>query len=144
MSGAATAQVIEIEPEPPEIIDWEAVFEAEGDGLIALINEAKSIAALKGCMAVIVEQLFSRKGDAEFRESYLADLDAALPEDLDGRGDVPETLKKLIAVMTSACAKSKPIGSKRPKRPGARALRLAPNPGPAPSAAPRPAKMRPC
>jgi hypothetical protein len=123
MSGAATAQVIEIEPEPPEIIDWEAVFEAEGDGLIALINEAKSIAALKGCMAVIVEQLFSRKGDAEFRESYLADLDAALPDDLDGRGDVPETLKKLIAVMTLSLRKIKTYRIKKAEE--ARRARLA-------------------
>jgi hypothetical protein len=97
MSGAATALASEIEPEP---IDWEAVFEADGHGLILLIGEPKSFAALKGCMLVFVEQLFSRDGDEAIRDSYIAELEQVFSDDLDGRGDDPKTLKKLIALMT--------------------------------------------
>jgi hypothetical protein len=110
MSGAASALVSEIESEP---IDWEAVFEADGHGLIALIGEAKSFHALKDCMAVIVEQLFSRDGDEAFRNSYMADLDAVFPEDLDSRDDAAETLRKLIAVMTLTLRKIKTYRSKK-------------------------------
>ncbi|MAF47270.1 MAG: hypothetical protein CMM10_03310, partial [Rhodospirillaceae bacterium] len=104
MSGTATALASTGEPDP---IDWEAVFEADGHGLIALIGETKSFAALKSCMLVIVEQLFSRDNDEAFRESYIAELNSVLPDDLDGRENMAATLDKLKAAMVATLRRIK-------------------------------------
>ena len=58
---------------------WEDVFEHSDHGLIGLVLQARSIDALKKCLLVIVEGLFSRGSDVGFRQSYSAKLDKILP-----------------------------------------------------------------
>lgn len=56
--------------------DWEAVFETPGQGLIPLIESAKSLAALRECTSLVIRTLFLRMNDEETRATY----DAALEE----------------------------------------------------------------
>jgi hypothetical protein len=53
-------------------IDWMTVFQAPKTGLIAQIEQSTTSAQLKACFAVIIEALFSRKGDGEVRDVYYA------------------------------------------------------------------------
>lgn len=50
-------------PQTPDgVTDWERVFESDG-GLIALIGQAHSAAALRQCAVLVINQLFTRKQD---------------------------------------------------------------------------------
>jgi len=58
--------------------DWEAVFEDPTGGLIQLVVQAQSVDALDECTRVVIQSLFTRKGDeAEVRRSLVA-LDAIM------------------------------------------------------------------
>lgn len=87
----------------PVVTDWEDVFEHTGHGLIPLVLQARSIEALKKCLLVIVESLFSRDSDAGFRQSYSAKLDDILPSGemriIDGTGGELEIIKKGVVGM---------------------------------------------
>lgn len=50
-------------PQTPDgVTDWELVFEGP-DGLIALISQVRTVAALRECSLVVIGQLFTRKQD---------------------------------------------------------------------------------
>jgi hypothetical protein len=87
----------------PVVTDWADVFEHADHGLIPLVLQARSIDALKKCLLVIVESLFSRDSDAGFRHSYSAKLDDILPSGemrvIDGTGGELEVIKKGVVGM---------------------------------------------
>lgn len=45
------------------VTDWETVFEDPERGLIPLVARAQSSDALRGCLMVVIQQLFTRKSD---------------------------------------------------------------------------------
>ena len=87
----------------PVVTDWEDVFEHSDHGLIGLVLQARSIDALKKCLLVIVESLFSRGSDVGFRQSYSAKLDKILPgsdmQVIDSTDGELEILKKGVVEM---------------------------------------------
>jgi hypothetical protein len=58
--------------------DWETVFEADANGLIPLLQQARTMKAVREVMMVIVQMLFSRKEDSPMRDRYLAELQEIL------------------------------------------------------------------
>ena len=55
-------------------VDWEFVFTDPETGFIPTIKDAKTIAALESCATVVIENLFNRDGDEEYRQAYNAAL----------------------------------------------------------------------
>jgi len=55
-------------------VDWEFVFTDPETGFIPTIENAKTIAALESCATVVIESLFNREGDEEYRQAYNAAL----------------------------------------------------------------------
>ncbi len=63
-------------------IDWETVFEAPALGLIPLVQQAHSPAALKKIAVVVIEKLYTRKDDPPKVELFLTQLNELIPDDL--------------------------------------------------------------
>jgi len=57
---------------PDGTIDWMTVFQAPKTGLVAQIEQATTAAQLKACFALIIDSLFSRKGDGDIRATFHA------------------------------------------------------------------------
>ena len=102
-SNSSAEKVAPDAADAPVVTDWEDVFEHADHGLIPLVLQARSIDALKKCLLVIVESLFSRDSDAGFRNSYSAKLDGILPSGeiqiIDGTGGELEIIKKGVVGM---------------------------------------------
>ena len=55
-------------------VNWESVFTDTKTGFIPTITDAKSIDALESCATVVIDSLFSRDSDEEYRTAYMAAL----------------------------------------------------------------------
>ncbi|MBL4721835.1 MAG: hypothetical protein JKY20_11995 [Alphaproteobacteria bacterium] len=55
---------------PDGSVDWMIVFQAPKVGFISLLNEADTTEKLKACFGVIIDSLFTRKGDEDVRLAY--------------------------------------------------------------------------
>lgn len=55
-------------------VDWEFVFTDPKTGFIPTISDAKTVSALESCATVIIDSLFSRTNDEEYRSAYKAAL----------------------------------------------------------------------
>ena len=60
---------------------WEAAFEDETSGFIALIARAQTPDVLRGSAAVIIEKLFTRKDDRPNVAKFIGELNGMVPED---------------------------------------------------------------
>ncbi len=80
------------------IIDWEAVFEDPRSGLIPLIREAHSAAALRKGTIVIIEKLHSRKDDSGVIEKFTAELNRMIPDDTKAE-NLPLVAKAVTAIL---------------------------------------------
>lgn len=67
---------------PSGTIDWETVFEDPETGLIPLIQQAHSPAALKKSAFVIIKNLYTRKDDPPKVEFFISQLNEMIPDDL--------------------------------------------------------------
>ena len=50
------------------VTDWEQVFEDPEHGFVALVDKAETVDVLKQCATVVIQQLFTRKGDEVERD----------------------------------------------------------------------------
>ena len=55
-------------------VDWDCVFTDPETGFIPTITNAKSIDALESCATVVIDSLFNRDDDGEYRKAYIAAL----------------------------------------------------------------------
>ncbi len=55
-------------------VNWDSVFTDPKTGFIPTIDNAKSIDALESCATVVINSLFSRDDDEEYRTAYIAAL----------------------------------------------------------------------
>jgi hypothetical protein len=55
---------------PDGSVDWMIVFQAPKVGFMSLLDEADTTEKLQACFSVIIDSLFTRKGDEEVRDSY--------------------------------------------------------------------------
>ena len=55
-------------------VDWEHVFTDPKTGFIPTITDAKSLDALESCATVVINSLFGRDDDEEYRTAYIAAL----------------------------------------------------------------------
>lgn len=62
--------------------DWEKVFEDPKEGLIPLILQAHSAAALRECTIAVITQLYTRKDDPSEVERFVAQLNAMIPDEV--------------------------------------------------------------
>lgn len=60
---------------PDGTVDWETVFEDANDGLIPLLSHAQTPDALRQITIVIIEKLYTRKGDESEVEGFKKQLD---------------------------------------------------------------------
>ena len=60
------------------VTDWESVFEDLKTGFIVLIRSAHSVATLKACATVVVQQLFTREDDGMNVMKYILNLESIL------------------------------------------------------------------
>ena len=67
---------------PGGTIDWEKAFEDPGAGLIPLILQAHSPAALRECTIAVISQLYTRKDDPSEVERFVAQLNAMVPDEI--------------------------------------------------------------
>ncbi len=74
-------------------VDWETVFEDEETGLIQFVESTRSPDALARCAHVIVNSLFIRKEDTQYRAAYDAAIDELVQT---GGDDAREKLLKVI------------------------------------------------
>ncbi len=65
---------------PNGTTDWEAVFEDPVSGLIPLIGQARTAAALRQCTALVIEQLHTRKNDPDVVARFISQLDEMVPD----------------------------------------------------------------
>lgn len=75
-------------------VDWEFVFENPETGLLALVGQAASPAALRECAIFIIAKLYSRKDDPEEVASFTKEITALIPDDL-----ATDNLSDIIAVV---------------------------------------------
>ncbi|MCK4939403.1 MAG: hypothetical protein KAR80_03850 [Rhodospirillaceae bacterium] len=55
-------------------VDWESVFTDPKTGFIPTVIDAKSLDALESCTTVVIDSLFGRDSDEEYRKAYMAAL----------------------------------------------------------------------
>ena len=55
-------------------VDWDRVFTDPNTGFIPTIIDAKSLDALESCATVVINSLFGRDNDKEYRKAYMAAL----------------------------------------------------------------------
>ncbi|MDP6572037.1 MAG: hypothetical protein QGI63_03785 [Rhodospirillales bacterium] len=105
---------------------WEAAFEDETSGFIALISRAQTPDVLRGSAAVIIQKLFARKDDRPNVSKYTAELNVIVPEDaspanLDALRDgvielmrsIKEERKQKVAQLASHAVRKKPKKAKK-------------------------------
>ncbi|TCS64007.1 hypothetical protein EDD55_10244 [Varunaivibrio sulfuroxidans] len=80
---------------PDGTTDWDVVFEDPKTGLIPIISEAQSRQALRQCTCVVIQQLFTRKDDADDVAKFTAQLDDILA----GVNDAEELNATIASVM---------------------------------------------
>lgn|GEM_PF-2159128 len=72
-------------PQTPDgVTDWEKVFEDPDRGILKLIRDAHSREALRACVLVVIEKLFTRKNDQLEIARLKKQLDGILEEAGDG------------------------------------------------------------
>ena len=59
-------------------IDWETVFESPDTGFIAMVEQSSAVFILEKCCELIIESLFNREGDEDFRVAYLEQMQQTL------------------------------------------------------------------
>ena len=68
-------------PETPSgAIDWETVFEDPKAGLIPLILQARSPAALRECTIAVITRIYTRKDDPSEVERFVGQLTTLVPD----------------------------------------------------------------
>ena len=86
---------------PDGVTDWEYVFEAPDTGIIDVVSQAQSSAALNDCAVVIISNLFTRKDDRPEVARYMSLLrpvieDAERTKDIDvARDHVVHLLRQI-------------------------------------------------
>lgn len=83
---------------PDGTTDWETVFEDTQTGLIPIISGAQSRQALRQCTHVVIQQLFTRKGDAEDVAKFTAQLDDILSTISDAE-ELGATITSVMALL---------------------------------------------
>ncbi|MDP6174159.1 MAG: hypothetical protein QGF09_08350, partial [Rhodospirillales bacterium] len=83
---------------PGGTIDWETVFEDKETGLIALIEQSRSINALHECAILVIDQLFIRKNDQRLRDKFCAELEDIIGADADAV-DLAEASRGVSALL---------------------------------------------
>jgi len=63
-------------------VDWEYVFEDPGTGLLGLVGQAASPAALRECAILIIAKLYARKDDPAEVERFTKEISALIPDDM--------------------------------------------------------------
>lgn len=71
---------------PDGTTDWKVAFEDPEKGFIVLITAAQSPEVLRQAATVVIQQLFTRKGDSALVETLTAELDRIVPEGADAAG----------------------------------------------------------
>lgn len=79
-------------------VDWEFVFENPDTGLLALVGQAASPAALRDCAIFIIDKLYARKDDPEEVVRFTKEISALIPDDLaaDNLGDISAVVVTLL------------------------------------------------
>jgi hypothetical protein len=62
--------------------DWEVVFEDPDTGLLALVGQASSPAALRECAILIIARLYARKDDPEEVARFTWEISVLIPDHL--------------------------------------------------------------
>lgn len=79
--------------------DWELMFDAPGQGLIAAVENAPNLKALEKILSVVINSLFNRKDDHEFRGNYLAMAKETTAPLADGRESNLEKSKQASVLL---------------------------------------------
>ncbi len=86
-----------------ETTDWEAVFEGKENGLISLVENARSTAALRKCVLVVIHALLRRKADTANKLACERSLEEIIPADADADTktgvDLERTRKKIVELL---------------------------------------------
>ncbi len=86
-----------------ETTDWEAVFEGKENGLISLVENARSTAVLRKCVLVVIHALLRRKDDATDKLACERSLEEIIPADADADTktgvDLEKTRKKIVELL---------------------------------------------
>ena len=79
-------------------VDWEFVFENPDAGLLALVCQAASPAALRECAIFIIAKLYARKDDPAEVERFTKEISALIPDDLaaDDIGNINAVVVSLL------------------------------------------------
>lgn len=67
---------------PDGTTDWEIVFEAEETGVIALVTQANTAAALRACTIAVIEKLYVRDDDPDAVARFKEDLTSLIRDDM--------------------------------------------------------------
>lgn len=78
--------------------DWEAVFEVPPSGLIPLISQAQSPAALRECTIVVIKKIYTRKDDPPEVERFTSELRMMIPDDL-AEDDLPRITETVTSIL---------------------------------------------
>ena len=66
---------------PDGTVDWMAAFQYPETGLVSLIEQADTSDKLRACFITVIDSLFSRKNDADVRQTYYDILADTIPDD---------------------------------------------------------------
>ena len=127
---------------PTGAVDWEKAFEDPEAGLIAMIQKARTPAALRGCMIVVIRMTYARKDDPAEVDRFVAELINLIPDNLPPK-NMPRIADMMIGVLrqikvdriekvrefeanaaTAGQEKDKPIEDRRSKAPHAKPAAL--------------------
>jgi len=79
-------------------VDWEFVFENPDTGLLALVGQAASPAALRECAIFIIAKLYARKDDPAEVERFTKEISALIPDNMaaDDLGNISAVVVALL------------------------------------------------
>ena len=83
---------------PDGTVDWMAVIQNPETGLVSLIEQADTSDKLRACFITVIDALFSRKNDADVRQTYYDILADTIPDDVE-RQSLDAEKPKLRLVM---------------------------------------------
>ncbi len=78
--------------------DWETVFEDPQTGLIALIAQARTAAALRKSTTFVIETIYSREGAPPEIKGFADELERMLPDDLPA-SELPKVVTAITTVL---------------------------------------------
>jgi hypothetical protein len=78
---------------PDGTVDWMAVFQNPETGLVVMIEQADTSEKLRACFITVIDALFSRKNDADARQTYYDILADTIPQDADSEALGAEKIK---------------------------------------------------